>query len=41
MRLSAASIRLAPIEVQGAAGSHAPVHHAEDDDFVQAGALYA
>ncbi len=30
----------APIEVHGWAGSHAPEQHAEDDDFVQAGALY-
>jgi catalase len=30
----------APIEVHGLAGSHAPELHAEDDDFVQAGALY-
>jgi len=30
----------APIEVRGIAGSHAPERHAEDDDFVQAGALY-
>ncbi len=30
----------APIEVHGVAGSHAPERHAEDDDFVQAGALY-
>ncbi|BDG05181.1 catalase [Anaeromyxobacter oryzae] len=27
-------------EVSGAVGPAAPVHHAEDDDFVQAGALY-
>ena len=30
----------APIEVRGLAGSHAPERHAEDNDFVQAGALY-
>lgn len=30
----------APIEVHGAAGSHAPERHREDDDFVQAGNLY-
>ena len=30
----------APIGVHGLAGSHAPERHAEDDDFVQAGALY-
>ncbi len=30
----------APIEVRGTAGSHAPERHREDDDFVQAGALY-
>jgi catalase len=30
----------APIEVHGTAGSHAPERHREDDDFVQAGALY-
>ena len=30
----------APIEVHGMAGSHAPERHREDDDFVQAGALY-
>ena len=30
----------APIEVHGVTGSHAPELHAEDDDFVQAGALY-
>jgi len=30
----------APTEVHGMAGSHAPERHAEDDDFVQAGALY-
>ncbi len=30
----------APTEVSGAAASHAAVHHAEDNDFSQAGALY-
>ncbi|HJU29465.1 MAG TPA: catalase-related domain-containing protein, partial [Candidatus Binataceae bacterium] len=30
----------APIEVRGTAASHAPVHHAANDDFVRAGALY-
>jgi catalase len=30
----------AAIEVHGLAGNHAPEHHAEDDDFGQAGALY-
>ena len=30
----------APLEVSGLAGSHAPGNHPEDDDFVQAGALY-
>ena len=28
------------IQVSGATGPHPPVRHAEDDDFVQAGALY-
>lgn len=28
------------IPVSGETESHAPVRHAEDDDFVQAGALY-
>ena len=30
----------APTEVHGMAGSHTPERHPEDDDFVQAGALY-
>jgi catalase len=30
----------APMEVHGLAGSHAAEHHPEDNDFVQAGALY-
>jgi catalase len=30
----------AGLESQGASGSYAPVRHAEDDDFVQAGMLY-
>jgi catalase len=29
-----------PLPLQGAAGTYAPVRHAEDDDFVQAGALF-
>lgn len=30
----------APLEVHGMAAAHAPEHHREDDDFVQAGNLY-
>jgi catalase len=30
----------APIEVAGLTGNHTPVHHRDDNDFVQAGALY-
>jgi len=30
----------APIEVQGLTGNHAPEHHRDDNDFVQAGDLY-
>ncbi len=30
----------APIEVRGPARNHAPEHHPEDNDFVQAGNLY-
>ena len=30
----------APIEVSGLTGNHAPVHHRDDNDFVQAGDLY-
>src|SRR5712692_3050897 len=30
----------APIEVAGLTGNHAPEHHRDDDDFVQAGNLY-
>jgi catalase len=30
----------APIEVAGLTGNHAPVHRKDDNDFVQAGALY-
>ena len=30
----------APIEVEGLTGNHAPVHHRDDNDFVQAGDLY-
>jgi len=30
----------APIEVTGLTGHHAPVHHRDDNDFVQAGDLY-
>jgi catalase len=30
----------APIEVAGLTGNHAPVHHHDDNDFVQAGDLY-
>lgn len=30
----------APTEVTGTAASHAPIRHRDDDDFVQAGALY-
>jgi catalase len=30
----------APIEVAGLTGNHAPVHHRDDNDFVQAGDLY-
>jgi len=30
----------APIEVTGLTGNHAPVHHRDDNDFVQAGDLY-
>ena len=30
----------APIEVAGLTGNHAPEHHRDDDDFVQAGDLY-
>jgi catalase len=30
----------APIEVGGRTGNHAPVHHRDDNDFVQAGHLY-
>jgi catalase len=30
----------APIEVAGFTGNHAPVHHRDDNDFVQAGDLY-
>jgi catalase len=30
----------APIEVEGRSGNHAPVHHRDDNDFVQAGDLY-
>ena len=30
----------APIEIAGATGNRAPVHHPDDDDFVQAGDLY-
>jgi catalase len=30
----------APIEVAGRTGNHAPEHHREDNDFVQAGDLY-
>jgi catalase len=30
----------APIEVSGMTGNHAPVHHRDDNDFVQAGNLY-
>jgi catalase len=29
-----------PIEVHGLTGNHAPEHHRDDDDFVQAGDLY-
>jgi catalase len=32
--------RWAPIEVAGLTGNHAPEHHPDDDDFVQAGDLY-
>src|SRR6202040_4373479 len=30
----------APIEVAGLTGDHVPVHHRDDNDFVQAGDLY-
>jgi len=30
----------APVEVAGMTGNHAPVHHRDDNDFVQAGDLY-
>ena len=30
----------APIEVAGLTGNHAPEHHRDDNDFVQAGDLY-
>jgi catalase len=30
----------APIEVAGETGNHAPVHHRDDNDFVQSGDLY-
>lgn len=30
----------APVEVAGLTGNHAPVHHRDDNDFVQAGDLY-
>jgi catalase len=30
----------APIEVRGMTGNHAPEHHRDDNDFVQAGDLY-
>jgi catalase len=30
----------APTEVRGFSGNHAPEHHREDSDFVQAGDLY-
>ena len=32
--------QFAPIEVAGLTGNHVPVHHRDDNDFVQAGNLY-